>query len=353
MVKKKTSNKRINGEFFLSLLFSLSISVCIMAKLKYRLNNETLSFEIHKVSLRKRFRRVLALFLLSVAVAVACFSLYSHYFDTPKLLTLRRDNAELALKLELLKNQIALADRVLVQLQQRDNNVYRPTFGLDEIPASVRDAGFGGVDRYALRFGKSEYARLLSDCALNLDKLQCKLCIQSRSFDTVAQNATVVELMVDCVPAIQPLAAVSPRLSSSFGHRKDPIYGDIRFHEGLDFTGKIGDLIFATGNGKVESVEYSFVGYGNNVVVDHGFGYKTRYAHLHSISVQKGQKVLRGEELGTLGNTGKSTAPHLHYEVLYRNNPVNPLNFFANDIESEDLANIMHINVKDVKREFE
>ncbi len=324
-----------------------------MAKLKYKFNPETLSFEIHKISIRKRFRRAVVFFLLIVVIAIVCFSFYSHYFDTPKLLSLRRSNADLALNLELLQKQIAQSDKTLLQLQMRDNNVYRPTFGLSEVPFTIRDAGFGGVDRYAAKYGKSAYAQLLTDCALRLDRLQRKVYVQTMSFDTVAQNAVLIEKMVDCVPAIQPIAAIPPRINSPFGVRRDPIYGDFRFHEGIDFGGKLGDKVFVSGNGKVLLVEYSFTGYGNNVVVDHGFGYKTRYAHLHTISVRVGQQVMRGQQIATLGNTGKSTAPHLHYEVLYRDQQINPLNFFANDIESEDLANIMHINIKDVKGEFD
>ncbi len=323
-----------------------------MAKSKYRFNTETLSFEIHKISIRKRFQHAAGMFLLSAVVAVACFSLYSRYFDTPKLMTLRRDNAGLVLELELLKKQIALADNVLVQLQQRDNNVYRSAFGLEEIPSSLRDAGFGGVDRYTPRFGKSVHVALLTDCSLMLDKLQRKVCIQSMSFDTVAQNAMIIEQMVDCVPAIQPIAVVAPRIASFFGVRRDPIFGDQRMHQGVDFGGSTGDPIFVTGNGKVVQAGYSLGGYGNYVLVDHGFGYKTRYAHLHTITVKEGDQVLRGQEVGKMGSTGKSTAPHLHYEVIYINNPVNPMNFFANDIDSEDLASIMDIDVKDVRLEY-
>ncbi len=324
-----------------------------MAKLKYKFNTETLSFEIHKVSSRKRLRHVLLLLSSSVVVAVACFSLYAVYFDTPKLMTLRRNNADLVLELELLEKQADLANEALVRLQQRDNNVYRPTFGLAEIPASLRDAGFGGVDRYTSRFNKSEHAALLTNCALSLDKLLRKVCIQSMSFDTVAQNARVVEQMADCVPAIQPVAKVNPSLASFFGNRRDPVYGDIRFHEGIDLPGKVGEPVFSTGNGTVVYVEHALIGYGNNVIVDHGFGYKTRYAHLHTINVRRGDQVTRGQQIGKLGNTGKSVGPHLHYEVIYRGNPVNPLNFFVNDIEYEDLATIMHIDRKSVKWEFE
>ncbi|MDR0691737.1 MAG: M23 family metallopeptidase [Prevotellaceae bacterium] len=315
-----------------------------MTKLKYRFNAETLSFELHHISRKRRLKRAGLLFILTFVVAIGCFACYSQYFDTPKVLSIRQDNAALVLQLELLKKQITLADKILQQLQQRDNNIYRPTFGLDNIPSSIRDAGFGGVDRYA-HLEKSIYSNILIDCSRNLDKLLRKVYIQSVSFDTVAKNATIIEQMVDCVPAIQPLAHVTPRVTSPFGYRTDPMFGDNRPHEGIDLAGHVGEVVFATGNGRVVAVERSFArtGYGNMVLVDHGFGYKTRYAHLHVITVKKGDLVKRGQQVGTLGNTGKSTGPHLHYEVLMRNKPVNPLNFFANDIESEDFSSIMHL----------
>jgi murein DD-endopeptidase MepM/ murein hydrolase activator NlpD len=319
-----------------------------MAKLKYRFNAETLSFELHHISRKKRLKRAGLLFALTFVVSIGCFVVCSRYFDTPKVIAIRQINEKYVLQLELLKKQITVADNALQQVQQRDNNIYRPTFGLDNIPSSIRDAGFGGIDRYA-HLEKSIYSNLLIDCSKNLDKLLRKVYIQSVSFDTVAKNATIIGQMVDCVPAIQPLAHVAPRITSPFGYRKDPMFGDTRTHEGIDFGGQVGEVVFATGNGRVIAVERSLsrLSYGNMVLVDHGFGYKTRYAHLHTITVKKGDLVKRGQQVGTLGNTGKSTAPHLHYEVLLRNKPINPANFFANDIESEDFTSIMHLGETD------
>ncbi|MDR0294654.1 MAG: M23 family metallopeptidase [Prevotellaceae bacterium] len=327
-----------------------------MAKLKYKFNKETLSFEVYKTSILKRFKRSVGFFVLSVVVAVGCFSIYAHYFDTPKLLSLRRANAELVLGLELLKKDITTqTDKILLQMQLRDNNVYRPTFGLQDVPLTVRNAGFGGVDRYTSKYGKSTYANLLMDCALQLDRLQRKVYVQTMSFDTIAHNALLIEQMAECVPTIQPIAAVPLHVNSYFGVRVDPFGGGLREHLGLDFAGKTGDKIFVTGNGKVATVDYSFArsGYGNCVVIDHGFGYKTRYAHLQTISVRQGQQVQRGEQIGTMGSTGRSVAPHLHYEVLYRNKQVNPLNFFVNDLEPKDLVSIMNIDITEIKGDFD
>jgi len=323
-----------------------------MARLKYKFNPETLSFEIHKISTGKRLKRAVGFFVLSVVAAIGCFLLYAHYFDTPKLLSLRRSNADLALKLELLNKHIAHADKTLLQLQLRDNNVYRPTFGMTDVPLTVRNAGFGGVDRYASKYGQSAYANLLTDCALQLDRLQRKIYVQTMSFDTVAQNAMLIEQMAECIPAIQPIEAVPAVISSYFGMRMHPMYGEYRPHTGIDLRGHTGDKVFVTGNGKVITADFS-PSYGNNVVVDHGFGYKTRYAHLHTILVYVGQQVQRGQQIGTIGNTGVSVGPHLHYEVLYRDECINPLNFFSDDVTFEDLESILHANVKNVKKRFD
>ena len=323
-----------------------------MARLKYKFNPETLSFEIHKISTGKRLKRAVGFFLLSAIVAMGSFLLYAQYFDTPKLLSLRRDNAELALKLELLKKHIAHADKTLLQLQMRDNNVYRPTFGLADVPLTVRNAGFGGIDRYTSKYGKSAYANLLTDCALQLDRLQRKIYVQTMSFDTVAQNAMMIEQQAECVPAIQPIEAVPASIASYFGMRTDPFEGDYRNHTGIDLRGKIGDKIFATGNGKVILAEFS-PSYGYHVLVDHGFGFKTRYAHLHRILVEVGQEVQRGQQIGLLGNTGRSKGPHLHYEVFYRDKHVDPINFFTDDIDAKDLERILHAKANDVESQFD
>lgn len=323
-----------------------------MAKIKYKLNPETLSVEVHSVSHGRKIKRIILFFALSVVWAMGCIALYSYYFDTPKAVVLRKSNAEEVFKLELLHKQITTAGQVLQQLQQRDHNIYRSTLGLDEIPASIREAGFGGIDRYR-HLEESMYADILMNCTKDLDKLMRKVYIQSISFDTIAQVALQVEQMVDCVPAIPPVA--EPRLTSRFGVRSDPFSKQQTLHQGLDFGGLVGDAIFATGNGKVVEVVYSIlrVGYGNHVMIDHGFGYKTHYAHLHAITVKKGDEVKRGQQIGTLGITGKTSGPHLHYEVLVRDKKVDPVKYFANDIAQEDLVNIMHYGNHSVEEDYE
>ncbi len=322
-----------------------------MAKSRYWLNPDTLSFEPLKISLRARFKRALWVFSICTVVALSGIHLYSRHFDTPKALSLRRSNAELASKVELLRMQIREAGDFLSQVELRDNNVYRPTFGMEVIPLSVREQGIGGANRYAA-LEESKYADLLIGSSKDLDKLMKKVYIQSISFDAVAKEANNISEMSKCVPAILPVStAERNRVGTNFGMRIDPIFGDWRMHQGIDIGGKVGEPVFVTGNGVVERTETGkgwgqFLGYGNMVVVNHGFGYKTCYAHLNTVNVEEGEQVIRGQKIGTLGNTGKSTSPHLHYEVRYLDKAVNPTNYFALDMTEKEYENMLRFSQK-------
>jgi murein DD-endopeptidase MepM/ murein hydrolase activator NlpD len=227
------------------------------------------------------------------------------------------------------------SDILLTEIQQRDNNIYRSIFEADTIPSSLRMGGLGGVSRYdeLQWFSKSN---LLIDIASKLDQVTWKTYIQSKSFDEVVGLAKNKEKMIVSIPAIQPVSVSDlNRISDYFGSRWDPFTRKRKFHYGIDFAGPKGVPVYATGNGKVVSAEFSFFGYGNVVLIDHGFGYKSRYAHLQSIAVSSSDKVTRGQIIGYLGNSGRSTGPHLHYEVLHRNNAVDPLNYF-NEMSPEE-----------------
>jgi murein DD-endopeptidase MepM/ murein hydrolase activator NlpD len=213
---------------------------------------------------------------------------------------------------------------------------------MHEIPAEVRNAGFGGVNRYA-HYDDIDQNGLLKNTVVRLDVLTKKTYVQSKSFDEVSLLSRRAGDMASCIPAIPP---VSPdpaiyRLSSSFGYRSDPFTGRSTRHTGVDFALKPGNPIYATGDGVIESVKFEFFGYGNQVVVDHGFGYKTRYAHLKSVGVVEGMKVKRGECIGLSGNSGRSSGPHLHYEVLYKGNFVNPANYYDLAITPEEYSTMV------------
>ena len=319
-----------------------------MAKQKrYKFNSETLAYEIHRIPIKDRFSRGFVFFLLSMTLSVGYYFFYTRYLEleTPKMLSLKRQNEDIANRLELVNRRFESINHSLIALQMRDNYVYRPIFGMDEIPQDVRNAGFGGVDRYSY-LENFERSGILSKTAFNLDVLFKKTYVQTRSFDDLSMLAKSADEMTLCVPAIPPVNITSSKIrySSSFGYRRDPFHGDYRMHSGIDLSGPSGEPIFATGNGRVVNIGYDFFGYGHFIMVDHGFGYKTRYAHLRAVNVTMGKAVRRGEIIGEMGNTGRSKGPHLHYEVIYRNRPVNPSNYYNRDITEEDFLNMISSN---------
>ena len=306
-------------------------------KKRYEFNAQTLAYELHTTSLRKRFSKSLFLFIVSLLVSVGYYFIYTHYFGlrTPKLALLEQRHVAVNSKLELLERQFEQNDMALRELQIRDNNIYRPIFGMEELSDDVRNAGFGGVNRYASLEQVSSSTALL-DAVKRMDVIYKKAFVQSKSYDEVSLLAKNADEMAQCVPAIPPVALDNVRFSSFFGYRTDPVYGGRRMHQGIDLSGERGEPIYVSGNGKVVEVRRNFFGYGREIVVDHGFGYKTRYAHLHTMLVKVGDEVKRGDQIGTMGNTGKSKGVHLHYEVIYRNNRVNPLNYYNDEVRGSE-----------------
>ncbi len=311
---------------------------------KYIFNEKTLRFEVKKRSKMSRMVKSATLFAVSICMAALYFWLYTSVLglEPPKTLILKKHNAEWCSKMEVLNRQLDKYEDALASLQMRDDDIYRSIFGMDEIPAEVRNAGFGGVNRYA-HYENLDPDGLLKNTAVRLDILTKKSYVQSRSFDEVAQLSKRAGDMASCIPAIPPINPEPGkyRFTSSFGYRSDPFSGRTTFHRGVDFALKPGNPVYATGDGVVESVKFEFFGYGNNVIIDHGFGYKTRYAHLKSIGVVEGMKVKRGECVGLSGNSGKSSGPHLHYEVIYKNKPVNPYNYYDLDMSPEEYATMV------------
>ena len=310
---------------------------------KYQFNTETLAYEIHNTSVKRRFARGIRVVVFSIVLSMAYYFVYTEYlgFEAPKTLSLKKDNESLMGKLELANRRFEEAGKTLLTLQMRDNYIYRPIFGMDEIPQDIRDAGFGGVDRYGY-LNNFDRSGILSRTAHRLDVLYKKAFVQSKSFDDISILAKNADEMSVCIPTIPPLniAQYKVRLSSGYGYRTDPFFGDIRMHQGVDLSYPAKDpvSIYATGRGTVIEVGYEYGGYGNFVLIDHGFGYKTRYAHLESVSITRGALVERGDVIGLMGNTGKSKGKHLHYEVIYRNRPENPINYFSRDLSDEEFT---------------
>ena len=316
-----------------------------MAKLrKYTFNTKTLSYEVQKRSRKSRIMRSLVIFAGSLLLSVGYFCIYTSVLglELPKTIILKKRNAAWASRMEVMNRQLDKCDEALTALQMRDDDIYRSIFGMHEIPMEIRNAGFGGVNRYEHYEGVGQHG-LLKNTVVRLDMLTKKSYVQSKSFDEVALLARRAGDMASCIPAIPPVVPDRSiyRLSSSFGYRKDPFTGRTKRHTGVDFALKPGNPVYATGAGVVESVKFEFFGYGNSVLIDHGFGYKTRYAHLKSIGVVEGMKVKRGECIGISGNSGRSSGPHLHYEVLYKDRHVNPANYYDLTITPEEYSTMV------------
>ena len=311
---------------------------------RYIFNPRTLMYEVKKRSRMSRFAGTAAKFVVSLGMAALYFWLYGSVLglESPKTLLLKKKNAEWCSRMEVMSRQLDEYDDALLSLQMRDDDIYRSIFGMNEIPSEIRNAGFGGVNRYSHYDGIGQNG-LLKNTAVRLDVLTKKTYVQSRSFDEVALLSKRAGDMAVCIPAIPP---VNPdpskyRLSSSFGYRSDPFSGRSTRHTGVDFAMKPGNPIYATGDGVIESVKFEFFGYGNQVVIDHGFGYKTRYGHLSKMYVKEGDSVTRGQGIGEVGNTGVSVGSHLHYEVRFRDNTVNPIHYFNKDMSPEAYVELM------------
>ncbi len=298
---------------------------------KYILNPETLLYEeIKEETLKSKVFKKLLMFAGSLAMSVLYFWFFTSVlgFDMPKTAFLKAEHARWDARIDLMNTKLDRYEEILETFRVRDDDIYRSIFGMDEIPAGVREAGIGGVDRYSFLDGLESDDRL-RNTALRIDRLMRKTYVQSKSFDEVASVSKTAGDMASCIPTIPPILPDESkyRLSSRFGYRSDPFTGNTRMHSGLDFAMKVGNPVYATGDGVVESVRFEFFGYGNSVTIDHGFGYKTLYAHLNSVKVIEGMNVKRGDCIAESGKSGRSSGPHLHYEVIYKGRKVNPANY--------------------------
>lgn len=306
-----------------------------MAKIKYRFDPHTLTYQKIKKSTTRKLRQGLLYFGITILAAIAFNLIVTGYYDTPKEHRLKSEKEELEFKYEMLSEKIEHVDQALNYIEQRDDHLYRPIFELDPIPADVREAGFGGTSRYD-ELEKYSNSDVMVSTTKKMDKVENELYIQTKSFDSVIKEARNKEKMIARIPAIQPISIKDyGRISDYYGRRRDPFTGEMRMHRGMDFTGPIGTEVYATGKGVIKKAGYSAYGYGKEVVIDHGYGYKTIYAHLHEIDVENGDTVSRGEVIGTLGNSGRSTGPHLHYEVRKNNRAVNPFHYYFDDITGD------------------
>ncbi|MDF1672233.1 MAG: M23 family metallopeptidase [Vicingaceae bacterium] len=314
-----------------------------MAKAKYRYNPHTLSYDKIELSFRDKIFRGSMILGASLIIGIGIYFVTDAFVDSPKEKQLKKDNAELLARYSILDKKAEQLAIVLEDIQHRDDNIYRVIFEAEPIASEIREAGFGGVNRYK-ELENFTNAELIVNASKKLDKLSKQLYIQSKSFDEVFEMAKKKEEMLASLPAIQPVSNEDlTRMASGYGYRTDPVYKTTKFHAGMDFTAPRGTPIYATGDGKVIQADAANRGYGNHVRIKHGYGYITLYAHMSKFNCKVGQKVKRGDVIGYVGNTGKSVGPHCHYEVRKNGNPINPVNFYFNDLTPEQYAKMLEL----------
>ncbi len=314
-----------------------------MSKVKYYYDSETLSYR----KIEKKKGRRLGIFLLSLTgmllsgFLLLLVYLNLPYVETPKEKSLKRELANMQLQFELLNKKMGEAEAVLTEVAERDNNLYRVYFEANPIPQEQRKAGFGGVNRYKDLEG-FDNSKLIIASSKRLDVLTKQIVVQSKSLDEVAQLAEEKEKFLLAIPAIQPVKNEDlTRMASGFGYRIDPFTKTSKFHFGMDFTAPRGTPVYASGDGRVSRADNTASGYGKHIRIDHGYGYESLYAHLYKYNVRNGQHVKRGDLIGFVGSTGRSEAPHLHYEIFKDGERINPINFYYGNLTPEEFAEML------------
>ena len=313
-----------------------------MRKVYYIYNPRTQTYDRIYPTVRQRALSILRRLFVGMGLGAGSFIVLLIIFGSPSEKELRVENSRLLAQYNVLSRRLDQALGVLQDVQQRDDNLYRVIFMADPISDAIRKAGYGGTNRYEKLMDMAN-ADLVVNTTQKMDILDKQLYIQSKSFDEVVDLCKNHDEMLKCIPAIQPVSNKDLRQTASgYGTRIDPIYGTTKFHSGMDFSAHPGTPVYATGDGVVTKVGWE-TGYGNTVEINHGFGYKTRYAHLLDYKAKVGQKVVRGEVVGRVGSTGRSTGPHLHYEVMVKGQFVNPINYYFMDLSAEDYDRMIQI----------
>lgn len=318
-----------------------------MAKIKYFYNPDTCTYERVKPTLSDISLGIFLFLGLSLVMAIGLTAIYSSYYTGEKEQALKEENQELLEHFNLLNKEVTELQTALKSLQQRDDNIYRVIFEAEPIPTSVRTAGSGGTEKYKELLKKGlKKEKLILEMRSKIDQMKKSMYVQTKSYDDIAKLIKNKSEMMSCMPAIQPVANKGlTRLTSGFGMRVHPIYKVGQFHPGIDFAAPQGTPIYATADGVVEKAEFEG-GYGNHITINHGYGYKTLYGHMYEMRVRKGDKIKRGELIGSVGSTGFSTAPHVHYEVLHNGEHVNPVFYFFKDLTADEYEKVLELASK-------
>ncbi|MEO1300980.1 MAG: M23 family metallopeptidase [Bacteroidota bacterium] len=306
----------------------------------YYYDIKTCSYEQVRRSVWRKVGTCIGYLTLSLVLGVAITHLYYSYFDSPKEYALKQENETLRVHYEIIQKELEKGRKVLTLLQDRDDHIYRTIFEAEPIPTTVRQAGVGGIDRYRALAYKDP---IITHTLEQVDQLKRQIYIQAKSYDELTKLAMQQEKRLAAIPAIQPISNKELKyIGSGFGMRRHPIHKIYKMHTGMDFPAPRGTPIYATGNGIVKAVKRSAT-YGNYVDIHHGYGFMTRYAHLDASHVRPGQAVKRGECIGRVGNTGVSTAPHLHYEVIKHGKHVDPAHYFFNDLNASEYETLIRL----------
>jgi murein DD-endopeptidase MepM/ murein hydrolase activator NlpD len=312
-------------------------------KKKFQINPKTLVLEEVEYGIGYWLRQSGIYIISGIILGIVFLFLFLTFFPSPREKQLQREKEALQAQLSTLSQQVDQMQLVMVDLQQRDDNLYRVLFGAEPIPLSIRQGTQRKISYYE-DIARMTNNQLSADLTLKVDVLEKELYVQSKSYDEIIEMAKNQEIRMENIPAIQPVLNKDlTRVASGYGMRIDPVYHVRKFHQGMDFTAPTGTEVFATGNAKVKFSGWK-QGYGNTIILDHGFGYETVYAHLYKSLVRKGQKVRRSDIIGLVGNTGKSTGPHLHYEVRLNDRPVDPRNYYFYDLSPEEYDQMIQLS---------
>ncbi|MBD5340858.1 MAG: M23 family metallopeptidase [Bacteroides sp.] len=307
----------------------------------YIYNPETDDFERVFPSIKGKVFGFLKILGISLIIGIGIYFAIFYAFDAPTEENLRKENAILKSKYSILNRRLDNSLKVMANIQDRDDNFYRVMMQMEPVGFGQRFAGLDNEKRYK-ELQNIPDAGLVSLLTRRMDLFERQLYAQSLSFDQLRDMASQQQDKLAHIPSVIPINIKDFTMSSGYGFRRDPIYGSSKFHEGLDFAAKSGTPVFATADGKVTEAGRQG-GYGNCVDISHGYNYLTRYAHLSEILVKPGQEVKRGELIGKVGSTGKSTGPHLHYEVRFKNEPQNPVNYYFMDLTPEEYAEMVQL----------
>jgi murein DD-endopeptidase MepM/ murein hydrolase activator NlpD len=314
-----------------------------MAKKKFHFNPETLSYEQIEHTIAHWLKQLAIHAVSGLSLGIIFFFIFVSTIQSPEEKQLIQDKSHMEAQYKVLERQFQEMQYVMGDLQQRDDNLYRVILQADPIPLSVRRGSSANTEYYAQLLDMTN-SEIVVSTSKKLNELKKELYIQSKSYDELVLLTKNKETMLENLPAIQPVLNKDlTRMASGYGWRIDPIYHSRRFHAGMDFTAPVGTDIYTTANGTVSGAGWE-QGYGNCVQINHGFGYITLYAHMSAIKVRVGQKVKRGDVIGLVGNTGKSTGPHLHYEVHFKGQVMNPQNYYYLDLSPADYDRMVQMS---------